>query len=97
VLAIIATMKVKPGMEKEFEMEATNLVAIVNAAEPACKLYVLCRGAAPNTYVMLERYIDQAALDYHRSTSHYKEVGTKIGRYVEGKVDVQILTEVRPG
>lgn len=93
-MAVIATMKVKPGMEKQFETEASTLVAIVNASEPACKLYALCRGAAPNTYVMLERYIDQAALDYHRSTSHYKETGLKIGRYVEGKVDVQILTEV---
>jgi quinol monooxygenase YgiN len=81
-------------MEKEFETEASHLVAIVNAREPACKLYTLCRGTVPNTYVMLERYIDQAALDYHRSTSHYKEVGSQIGRYVEGRVDVQILTEV---
>jgi quinol monooxygenase YgiN len=87
-------MKVKPGMEKEFEREASNLVARVNAGEPACKLYTLCRGQTPNTYVMLERYIDQAALDYHRSSGHYKEVGPKIGRYVDGKVDVQIMTEV---
>jgi len=87
-------MRVRPGMEKEFETEASKLVAIVNASEPACKLYALCRGPVPSTYVVLERYVDQAALDHHRSTNHYKEVGSKIGRYVEGKVDVQALTEV---
>jgi len=81
-------------MDREFETEASNLVAIVNAAEPACKLYALYQAAAANTCVILERYVDQAALDYHRSTDHDKEAGAKIGRYVEGKVDVQILTEV---
>lgn len=59
-----------------------------------CKRYALYRAAAAGTDVMLERYIDQAAPDYHRSTSNDKEAGSKIGRFVESKVDVQILTEV---
>jgi quinol monooxygenase YgiN len=94
MMAIVATLKVKPGMEKEFEAEAKQLVTQVNANEPHCKLYTLCRGQTPGTYLFLERYVDQAAIDFHRSTPHYKAVGPKIGRYVEGKVDVQVLTEV---
>jgi quinol monooxygenase YgiN len=94
MMAIVATIKVKPGMEAEFEADAKALVAKVNAGEPGCKLYTLCRSQTPNTYVMLERYVDQAAIDFHRSTSHYKEVGVKIGKYMEGRVDVQVMTEV---
>jgi quinol monooxygenase YgiN len=94
MMAIIATLKVKPGMEEEFEAEAKLLVAKINANEPGCKLYTLNRGPTPQSYVFIERYIDQAAIDFHRGTRHYKEVGPKIGRYVDGKVDVQVLTEV---
>jgi quinol monooxygenase YgiN len=94
MMAIVATIKVKPGMEAEFEAEAKVLVAKVNASEPGCKLYALCRSQTPSTYVMLERYLDQAAIDFHRNTSHYKEVGAKIGKYMDGRVDVQIMTEL---
>ncbi|HYM02572.1 MAG TPA: putative quinol monooxygenase [Stellaceae bacterium] len=94
MLAIVATVKVKPGMEKEFEAEAKTLVAKVNANEPGCKLYTLCRSETPQTYVFMERYVDQAAVDAHRATPHYKEVGGKIGKYVDGAVQVQRLTEL---
>lgn len=94
MLAIIATVKVKPGMEKEFEAEAKELVAKVNASEPGCKLYTLCRGETPGTYTFMERYVDQAAIEAHRETAHYKEVGRKIGKYVDGAVVVQRLTEI---
>jgi quinol monooxygenase YgiN len=94
MLAIIATLKIKPGMAAEFEAEAKTLVAKVTAGEPGCALYTLCRAQAPHTYVMLERYVDQAALEFHRGTAHFKEVGAKLGTYLDGRVDVQVLTEV---
>jgi quinol monooxygenase YgiN len=94
MMAIVATIKVKAGMEAEFEAEAKSLVAKVNAGEPGCKLYTLCRGQTPGSYLLLERYVDQAAIDFHRSTSHYKDVGAKIGKYLDGRVDVQVLIEV---
>jgi Antibiotic biosynthesis monooxygenase len=41
VIGIVATIKVKPGMEKEFEAVAKELVAKVNANEPGCMLYAI--------------------------------------------------------
>src|SRR5262249_44445434 len=63
MLGVVATLKVKPGMEREFEAVAKELVAKVNANEPGCRLYALHRldGDAP-TYVFMERYVDQAAV-----------------------------------
>ena len=62
MLGVVATIKVKPGMEKEFEAVAKELVAKVNAHEPGCKLYALHHhGETPGTYVFMERYADQAA------------------------------------
>jgi quinol monooxygenase YgiN len=94
MLAIVATIKVKPGMEREFEAVAKELAARVNAKEPGCKLYTLCRGEAPLTYIFLERYADQAAIEAHRATEHYKELGRKMGQFIDGKPEILRLTEI---
>jgi quinol monooxygenase YgiN len=94
MLAVIATMKVKPGMEQDFEAVAKELVAKVNAHEPGCKLYSLCRSETPHTYVFMERYLDQAATEHHRSTDHFKELGRKMGAFLDGRPDIQRLVEV---
>ena len=75
MLGIVATLKVKPGMEQAFEAVAKELVAKVNANEPGCTLYALHHGEAPCTYVFMERYIDQSAVDAHRTTDYFKSLG----------------------
>jgi quinol monooxygenase YgiN len=94
MLGVVATVKVKPGMEAQFEAVAKELVAKVNASEPGCKLYVLHRAEAPGTYVFMERYVDQAAVDAHRATDYFKALGRKMGEYMDGRADVVRLTEV---
>jgi len=47
MLGVVATLKVKPGMDKQFEAVAKELVAKVNASEPGCKLYALHHGETP--------------------------------------------------
>ena len=94
MLGVVATIKVKPGMEKEFEAVAKELVAKVNANETGCKLYALHRAETPNTYVFMERYADQAAVDDHRATDYFKALGRKMGEYMEGRAEVMRLTEV---
>jgi quinol monooxygenase YgiN len=95
MLSIVAVIKVKAGAEQDFEAVAKDLVAKVNASEPGCRLYTLSRSnEAPQTYVFMERYVDQAAVDHHRSTDHYKELGRKMGQFMEGRPDVLRMTEV---
>ncbi len=77
MIGVVATIKVKAGMEKEFEAVAKELVAKVNASEPGCKLYALHHGEAPLTYVFMERYADQAAVDAHRGTEYFKALGVR--------------------
>ena len=97
MLGIVATLKVKPGMEREFEAVAKELAAKVNANEPGCRLYALHRredtGDAP-TYVFMERYVDQAAVEAHRATDYFKALGRKMGEYMEGRAEVMRLREV---
>jgi quinol monooxygenase YgiN len=94
MLGTIATIKVKPGMEKDFELVAKELVAKVNANEPGCKLYALHHGEAPFTYVFMERYVDQAAVEAHRATDYFKALGRKMGEFMDGRAEVLRLREV---
>lgn len=94
MLAVVATIKVKAGMEQEFETVAKRLVEKVNASEVGCKLYTLCRGEAPLTYVFLERYVDEAATKAHRASDHFKDLGRQMGAFMDGPPQVMRLTEV---
>ena len=94
MLGVVATLRVKPGIEGQFEAVAKELVAKVNATEPGCRLYALHRAETAGTYVFMERYVDQAAVDAHRATDHFKTLGRKMGEYMDGRPDVVRLREV---
>lgn len=94
MLGVIAKLTIKPGTNADFEAAMKTLQAKVRSDEPGNKLYVLHKTADPNVYVMLERYDDQAALDAHRAATHFKELGRKLGDYLAGRPDVQVMHEV---
>jgi quinol monooxygenase YgiN len=94
MLAVVATIKVKAGSEQDFEAVAKQLVAKVNANEPGCKLYTLCKGDAPQTYVFLERYVDEEATKAHRASEHFRDLGKKMGAFMDGAPAVLRLTEI---
>jgi quinol monooxygenase YgiN len=94
MLGIVATLRVKPGMEQEFETLARQLVEKVRAHEPGCTLYVLHRAESAGTYVFMERYVDDAAFEAHRKTEHMRALGRKMGDYMEGRAELMRLREV---
>ncbi len=94
MLGIVATLKVKPGMESEFEAVARQLVEKVRAHEPGCTLYVLYRAETEGTYVFMERYVDEVAFEAHRKTEHMRTLGRKMGDYMFGRAELMRLREV---
>jgi quinol monooxygenase YgiN len=94
VLGIVATLKTKPGQDVAFEELAKTLVAAVHANEPGCLLYTLFKAEEPNTYVFLERYQDEAALQAHRSTAYFKDIGRKMGEHMDGRAQILRLREI---
>ena len=94
MLGIVATLKVKPGMEQAFETLARQLVEEVRAHEPGCTLYVLHRAESAGTYVFMERYVDDAAFEAHRKTEHMRTLGRKMGDYMDGRAELMRLREV---
>ena len=94
MLGVIATLRIKPGANAEFEKAMGELQKAVRANEPGNKLYVLHQTDDPTVYVMLERYTDQAALEAHRASAHFKTLGGALGPHMAGRPEVKIMEEV---
>ncbi|MBI3700182.1 MAG: antibiotic biosynthesis monooxygenase [Afipia sp.] len=94
-IGVIATLKVQDGKGVEFEGVFRDLAAQVRANEPGNKLYqVLKSRNDANTYVVMEIYVDQAALDAHGKSDHFKAAGPKIGPTLGGRPEIHYLDTV---
>lgn len=94
MIGVMAKLKVKEGQADAFEAVAAKLVAAVNADEPGNLMYRLYKADEPNTYVFMERYQDEAALEAHRKAPHYGEHGRKMREFLDGAPEIAIMPEV---
>ncbi|WP_416896303.1 MAG: putative quinol monooxygenase [Minwuia sp.] len=88
MIGVVATIKVKPGMGKDFEATANRLVEAVNANEEGCLFYRLFRTEDENTYRFLEAYKDMDAVGAHRAADHFRTIGKEMGAFMDGPPDV---------
>ncbi|HVP30216.1 MAG TPA: putative quinol monooxygenase [Myxococcota bacterium] len=93
MLAVIATLEVKEGKESEFESVMKELAAKTLANESGCKLYALHRKSG-RTYVMLERYIDRAALATHSASEHFRSMMPRLMPCLAGAPKIETMEEV---
>jgi|ERR1022692_3351451 quinol monooxygenase YgiN len=94
-ITVIAKLKTKAGSEKQFEEAARKMIDTVRSAESGTLQYILHRGVKdPTEFVYYEVYQDQAALDHHGKTDHMKAFGGAIGALLDGRPQIDILTEV---
>jgi len=94
-IGIIATLKTQDGKGAELETEFAGLAALVRANETGNRLYQLCKSRADaNTYVVMEIYDDQAAIEAHVKSEHYRAAGPKLGACLAGRPDIQYLDTV---
>ena len=93
MIGVIATLQIKEGKGAEFEAVANQLVEKVNANEEGVVYYDLYK-QDETTYVFLERYKDQSALDIHQKTDYYKSIGAQLGAFVTAAPDIKVLTAV---
>jgi quinol monooxygenase YgiN len=94
-IGVVATIKIKEGANEAFEAVANELMAAVRANEPGNKVYQFCRSKAePTTYVVMEIYADQAALEAHGKSEHFRTIGPKMGPSMAGRPDVQYFDTI---
>ena len=78
-VGVVATLTVAEGKNAEFEAAFSELMAAVRANEPGNEFYAVfqCRDN-PQQYRVLERYVDQAAVDTHSKSEHFRAGGPKL-------------------
>ena len=91
-IGVVATLPIQPGKNAEFEAIFAELEAAVKANEPGCNFYSLHKSRADeNSYVVLEQYVDQDALDEHGKTDYFKAIGAKMGGCMAGRPNIEIM------
>ena len=93
-IGVIATLRVQPGKEEEFEGVFAELAPAVAANEPGNSYYKLFRTAETGTYKVLECYDDMAAVEAHRASTHFREIGARFGPWLTGAPDIERLAGV---
>jgi quinol monooxygenase YgiN len=88
----IATLKVKPGFEAEFERLQAELSQITHATEPDTIVYdVLRHRDQPGTYVVYGRFKDDAAFQLHQGAADHERLVPPILATVTGEMDLQFF------
>lgn len=75
MIVLVAKYIVKAGQGDAVEAALRCMAPLVAAAEPGCTLYHANRSTENgDLFLLYEHYADQAALDAHRVTPHFKEI-----------------------
>ncbi|MGH2604204.1 MAG: putative quinol monooxygenase [Dehalococcoidia bacterium] len=75
MIVLIAKYYVKPGNTAEVEAALQRMAPLVQAHEPGCHRYEVSRSTEqPDMLMLYEHYADEAALQAHRETPHFKEI-----------------------
>lgn len=91
---VFASFVPKPGHAADAEAELRGMVA-PSRAEPGCRRYDLYRNAEGAAgFHLFEIYDDQAALEAHRASAHYKAYRAKIPDYLAEPIGVKVLSGV---
>ena len=94
MIGVIAKLSIQEGKTKEAINLIKELMTSV-AEEEGTLSYTMNRDKAdPNTIVIMERYKDKAALEYHSSRPGFKAFFEKIGGLLAGKPEISIMEEI---
>ncbi len=94
-ITVVAKIKAKAGNEAEVEQAFRKMIGKVRANEPGTLQYVLHRSTQdPTQFLFYEVYQDQASFDSHGKTEHMKELGGSLGGKLDGRPQLDIVTEL---
>ena len=97
--AFVVKFKVKPGKNAAFEQAFAEMQRSVASAEPGNVYYDLYRiDQDPQTYVILEHYKDQAAIQAHGKSEHGRKLIAALRDLLDGPPDAQrlVLVSAKP-
>jgi quinol monooxygenase YgiN len=95
MIDIIATQRVNVGMEAAFEALARELTANTMSQDKGCLRYEWYRADTPQTYVLVEQWADQAAVQAHLSADHLAALMPRLRDCVPEKFSFMRLTRIQ--
>ncbi|SKB28199.1 putative quinol monooxygenase [Sphingopyxis flava] len=93
-IGVIATLRVQPGKEAEFEAVFAELAPAVRANEPGNSYYRLFRTSETGVYKVMECYAGAAALEAHRASDHFRTLGANLAPCLAGAPEIERLIAV---
>ena len=94
MIKIVAKRTVRTGQTDRYLALAGELVER-SRAEAGNVFYTLNRSTTdPDTFVFLEAWRDQAAVDAHNASEHFTRLVPQLGALVETAFPVELFTEV---
>ncbi len=94
IVGIVATIKVQPGKEAEFEKVFADLRSKVRANETGNLQYDFFKKKDEATYVVMEQYASEEAMAAHGQSDHFKAAGPALGAVLAGRPDLLIVSKV---
>ncbi|HEV2549913.1 MAG TPA: putative quinol monooxygenase [Stellaceae bacterium] len=91
---VVVTQRVKPGKEQEFEALVRQLEANTLANDKGCLRYEWYRAETPQTYILVERWTDQAAAQTHLKAEHVTALLSRIRECVPEPFSFTRLTRL---
>jgi quinol monooxygenase YgiN len=94
-IGVVATITIQEGKNAAFEQAFLALAEQVRANEPGNIFYILHRSKTdPQVYKVLEQYHDEADLDAHGKTEHFREANKVLATMVAAAPEVEVLDTV---
>lgn len=87
-LKIVAKFKVTPDTRKEVLASILKCAELSRAEEGNIYYDVTANVSNPDIIVILEGWKSQAAIDFHNSTAHFKELVQNVTGKAEIEIDV---------
>jgi quinol monooxygenase YgiN len=90
---VIARAVARKGKEDQLKRLLQNMLAPTQA-EPGCRLYELYQSGEQVRFYFYELWENQAALEQHAASPHYKHLELIVRDLLEEPFEVNILKEV---
>ncbi|BBZ47898.1 putative quinol monooxygenase [Mycobacterium parmense] len=92
-VSVVARFVPLPEKRSELQALLEGMVAPTRS-EAGCHSYNLYEVPADGDLVLIERYGDQAALEHHRTTDHYRDYRAQLSSLLANPVSVTVLAAV---
>jgi quinol monooxygenase YgiN len=98
VVTLLVTMTIKPEHDRDFLQLAAETAETVHREEPGTELYAMHEHPdKPNTYVWVERYADEAALEAHGNAPYMADALAKLPGWFAQPPELVKLSQIVPG